>query len=162
MDLPKTGGNVGGDHLLGLGHCLIRRQIPPRTGTEMVTAQDDEALGATFLQRDLANECGKIRRPHAGIATAVVDLVARGLDQNGAVVGPAMPERCTQHGRVSRADRSHAPQLAIAPHRGEAAQLKLHQERLSVRAMNSSSSASVPAPSIGPRRVTLRAPAAQA
>src|SRR5690606_35248427 len=105
----------------------------------------------------------EIRRPHAGIAALLVDLVAGRLDEHGTVQRAAVPERRADDQRMGDADGGDACRPAGAARIREREKIEAgHDVLAGVAAMKASSSAKVDVPSIGPRTVTVRAPAALA
>ena len=162
MDLVKPRRDIGRDHAFGLGHGDLGRLGPPRVRPKVIAAQHDPGGGAAFLGRDPPHQCREIAWCHAGIAALMVDLIAGRLDQHGGAGRRAVAQRRAQHQRMRRTDRGDAPRPAFAPQPGQIVQPQRHGAILGVAAMNASSSARVAAPSIGPRRITVRAPAAVA
>ena len=53
---------------------------------------------------------------------------------------PPMTQRRSQDDRMGRADRGNTKGTTLSPERGQLIERNLHQERLSVEAMNASSS----------------------
>ena len=163
MQLGEAGSGVAFDHGFGPLHRLVRGQMLPRIGTKMIASENDPGGVKTNARRDRLDETAEIGRRHAGVAALLVDLIAGRLDKDAPA--RAKPERQGGFdddwmGGANRCDAGPAVGQPFAhkrrerPSHGRAFSNKL--------ARNASSSAWLAAPSIGPCRVTARAPLAAA
>ena len=108
MQLGEAGGGIGIDHRDRLPHRLGGRQMLPRVRAEMVAAKDQAVERNARAGRMLLDEAAEGGRRHAGITALMVDLVACRLDQHIGAMYRAMAERCFDHQRMRRTDRSDA------------------------------------------------------
>jgi hypothetical protein len=127
----------------------------------MIAAKNEIATVEADFFGDGPHLRRKIERRHTGVAALVIDLVAGRLNQRGRAGDLASSQRRFDDLGVRRADRRDSDDLAGAS--------ALHEDRYRIVhalaprfAMNASSSAKVEALSIGPLKVTARAPAALA
>ena len=162
MQLEEPGPGIGRDHAFRLIHRPLRRKVAPGIRAKVIAAKDNLPLGAALLPRQIVHPRHKIGGRHAGITAPMVDLVAGRLDQHGRARLAPVAKGGAQHDRMGGTDRGDAPWRSGPEKWGEIGQRQRHHTLRPVSAMKRSSSARVPAPSIGPRTVTFRAPAALA
>ncbi len=160
MELPKAGPRVGIHHVFCLAHRRLGRLVAPWVWAEMVAAEDEATGGQVFPARNVHRPAHEIGWLHARVAAELVDLVAGRLNQQRRPGVCGLARGGLDHQRMGGADRRHPLRRPLPPRGGERRESVDHERTLGVVAMNASSSARVPAPSIGPCRVTLRAPAA--
>ena len=82
MDLAEASGDIGRNHLFGLGHGLCLGQVAPGIGAKVIAAQDHQFRRAAFLRGQPEDQISEVLRRHAGITAKVVDLIAGRLDQH--------------------------------------------------------------------------------
>ena len=161
MQLVKSRSRIRGNHRLGLAHRHFGGLVPPGIRSQMVSTQYNACCVETFLPRNTHHQSGKVCRSHSRITAVMIDLVASRFDERDRSRPRGMPQRGPQNDRIGRADRRNT--LRVTRNTRCAKRI----ENRAVHAgtferMRVSSSARVPTPSIGPRTVTFRAPAAQA
>ena len=114
VDLGVAGQHIGAHQLAGLGHGLRGRLVPPRVGTEVVSAEDHAGNGVLLPGRRLGDQRPEAGRAQAGVAAELVDLVAGRLDEHDRLVAPALRHGGLEHEPVGRTDRRQ-PDGVAAP-----------------------------------------------
>ncbi len=112
MELRESRRDIGGDHPLALAHRLLGRARAPRIGAEMVAAEEHLPSRHRRLRREGGDVAGEVRRSPAGVAAAVIDLVAGRLDQHRRAGPGRLAEGCLEHEGIGRADGGDAPPSA--------------------------------------------------
>ena len=105
VDLGEAGLGIGADHGVGLGHGLLRREVPPGLGAEVVAAEDDRRAVEPGLVGEPVDHGHEVRGRLAGVAAVLVHLVRGRLDHQGAAEGAGEAQRGLDHLRVGGADR---------------------------------------------------------
>ena len=77
----------------------------PWIGTKMITSKDHSRGVKTDARRDTLHKSAEISGRHAGIATLLVDLVARRLDQDSPVGATREQQGGLNDDRMSGANR---------------------------------------------------------
>jgi len=86
MKLGESGSDVGSDEIARLGQRFLGRTVLPAVGTEVVTTQVDAIFGESMPSRHLQHEPSKIPGLHPGVATELIHLIRRSLNQEVPVV----------------------------------------------------------------------------
>ena len=121
MDLAKACRHVLCDQDPGALQRDLRGLRLPAVGAEMVPAQEHPLGGQADLIGHAPHEVTETRGTHARVATVLVDLVGRRLDQRLAAGGTRVLQRSPQHQRMRRAHRVDADGFAttVAAHQVE-------------------------------------------
>ena len=115
MYLGEACRHIGCDHSTGFVHRFGSRKVRPGVGTQMIAAQDQPGRIETFLLSDAQDEGPKVGRGHARVATFVVHLIARRLDQNRHRPVTAHGKGNANDHRMRRTHRRYAPDFAGFP-----------------------------------------------
>lgn len=107
MDFREAGADIGRDEITRMAHRHVRRLAPPDLRPEMVAAKEHQLLGCTDICADRPHETDEIGRPHAGIPTELVDLVAGRFDEQRHTHFPRQQHGGRDDIRMRRADGGH-------------------------------------------------------
>lgn len=163
MDLAKTRRHIGLDHGGSFCQRFLGRFPAPGIGAEMISAKNHQFAGQPFFIGNTVDEADEVPWRHAGISAEMIDLIAGCLDQHRCPAGGGTADCGAQNHGMGGADGGDAGGLAGAARGGEIFEYTGHRiSSDSCAARKASSSERLAAPSIGPRRVTLCAPAALA
>jgi hypothetical protein len=126
MNLAEAGYDILTDHFSSLRQCVTRRFVPPGIGTEVIAAEPQLLLAKPCLLRDLEYEATEVRGRHAGIAAELIDLIRRGLDEQGGIECPRLSHGTLNNPRMRRAQGVHTGLLAPLVSRHDVEQ-RLHR-----------------------------------
>src|SRR6188474_1251047 len=91
--------------LFGTAHRGRGGFLPPGVGTKVISAEPYPIGRVADAISDVMHKCPKARRRESGVATELIHLVGRGLDQQRRVARARLVERRLDHERMRRAQR---------------------------------------------------------
>jgi hypothetical protein len=163
MQLGEARSRIAFDHGFGPLHRLVCRQMLPRIGAKMIASEDHSGRVKTYMHRDVFHGLAEIGGRHAGVAALLVDLIAGRLDENALARTKRKRQGRFDGDGMGGANRCDAGSPAGQPFAYQRRERSSHGAgSFEWLAMKASSSAWLAAPSIGPCRVTAKAPLAAA
>src|SRR6187455_504137 len=91
--------------LFGTAHRSRGDFLPPGVGTKVISAEPYPIGRVADAISDVMHKCPKARRRESGVATELIHLVGRGLDQQRRAARAGLAQRRLDHERMRRAQR---------------------------------------------------------
>ena len=116
MNLGVAGCNAGTHKRLCLLQGGLLLKVRPGQRAQVVAAKEHVVPGNALLTSQVADEGGKVRRCHAGIAAILVHLVGSGLDESHGLGLAGAGKHSTDNvcvGRAARVDAGTMPLLVL-------------------------------------------------